>query len=228
MRGTGEAIMNMFMINEARKPPRIGSLAITSGILLCVTATAGPALSADYPEYERYRPRYEYYYPRYHDRDYDRGCYRCSCCGGRRYAPVVERPIVDRIPVPIEERPVVERVPVAERHWVQRDYIERRYPAGAGVRYSYPERYRYSYYYPAPREDDPYDRSAGEPPTAPVTYEYDAPRPRYVEVPRSYEFRPAYEYEPTPPPRNAYEYETAPRPPATVPSGYYYNPGYAE
>jgi hypothetical protein len=46
-------------------------------------------------------------------------------------------------------------------------------------------------------------------------------------VPRHYEFRPAYEHEPSPP-RSAYDYETSPRPPATVPSGYYYHPGYAQ
>jgi hypothetical protein len=226
--------MNIFMFDGARRPPRIGSLAIMSGTLLCVTA-AGPALSADYPEYDRsYRPHYEYYVPRYEGRDYDRGCYRCGCCGGQRYAPVAERPTVERFPVPFEEpRPVV------DRRWVQRDYIERRYPAGSGARYSYPSRYSYSYYYPRPAGEDPY-RSAppgGEPPTrysgeyppAPVTYEYDAPRPRYVEPPRPYDLRPAYEYEPPLPPRNAYEYERAPRPPATVPSGYYYYvPGHAE
>ena len=228
--------MNMFMIDEARRSPRIGSLAIMSGTLLCVVAGAGPAFSADLPyDYNTaYGPRYEYYRPHYYDRDrdYDRGCYRCSCCGGRRYAPVVERPIIERY-IPIEEpRPVVERPPVAERHWVQRDYYERRYPGGYASRYSYPARDRYSYYYPTPA-DDPYYRSAGEPPRrytdyppAPVTYDWEGPRSRYVEVPRPYELRPAYEYEPSPP-RSAYEYETSPRPPATVPSGYYY-PGPVE
>jgi hypothetical protein len=221
--------MNMFMFDEARRSPRVGSLAIMFGTALCAMTVAGPALSADLPyDYNTaYGPRYEYYRP-YYDRDYDRGCYRCSCCGGRRYAPVVERPMVERYVNVEEPRPIVERPPVAERHWVQRDYYERRYPP----RYPYPARYRYSYYYPTPA-DDPYYRSAAvEPPPryrdyppAPVT-DWEAPRPRYVEVPRPHEFRPAYEYEPSPP-RSAYEYETSPRPPATVPSGYYY-PGYAE
>jgi hypothetical protein len=144
---------------------------------------------------------------------------------------------VDRIPIE-ERRPFVERVPVAERHWVQRDYVERRYPGGSDVRYSYPPRYSYSSYYPRPiRPGEPVyapggglaTRYSGDGfPPAPVMYEYEGPRPRYVE-PRPYELRPAYEYEPPlpRPPRNAYEYE-APRPPATVPSGYYYRPGYAE
>jgi hypothetical protein len=256
--GTGEAIMNMFMI-DARRPPRIGSLAIMSGTMLCAMVVAGPAFSADLPyDYNTaYGPRYEYYRSHYYDRDYDRGCYRCSCCGGRRYAPVAERPIIDYyvpdryaperyVPeryVAVEERRPVERDPVAERHWVQRDYFERRYPGGAAERYSYPPSYRYSSYYPVPRGGDPYSRSAAaEPPRytdfppapvtrdyppARVTYDWDGPRPRYVEVPPSREFRPAYEYEPAPP-RTAYDYETSPRPPATVPSGYYYYPGHAE
>jgi hypothetical protein len=211
--------MRMFAINEARKPPRIGSIVIImSGTLLGAVAAAGPALSADLP-YDAYRPRYSDYPPRYDDyyrpSYYDRGCYRCSCCGTRRYAPVaerpviervpvpvVERPVVERVPVPVVERPVVERVPVAERHWVQRDYIERRYSAGTRYGYGYPSSYRYSYYYPNPT-DDPY--------SAPASYDYDTRPSRYT---------PAYEYEPSP---RAYDYETA-RPPAPVPSNYYYNP----
>jgi hypothetical protein len=247
MRGTGEAIMNMFMFDEAPRPPRIGSLAIMSGTLLCAVAVAGPALSADLPyDYNpAYRPHHEYYGPSYYEREPDRGCYRCGCCGPR---PVAQRPIVEYyVPeryVADEERRPVERGPFAERHWVQRDYIERRYPSGAVERYPYPPSYRYSSYYPRPPRapEDPYSRAPGgdpysrfEPPPrysgdfppAPVRYEWDGPRPRYVEVPRPYyEYRPVYEHEPSPP-RPAYEYEPSPRPPATVPSGYYY-PGHAE
>jgi hypothetical protein len=238
--------MNMFMFDEALRPPRIGSLAIMSGTLLCAMAVAGPAFSADLPDdyYSSYRPRYDYG-PSYYEREPERGCYRCGCCGGRRYSerPPVEYYVPERY-VAVEERHPVERGPVAERHWVQRDYVERRYPLGSGERYSYPTRYRYSYFYPKPaggddpwsRSADPYSRFAGGeppprytdyPPPAPVTYEWDGPRPRYVEAPRPYhEYRPAYEHEP-PPPRAAYEYEVVPRPPVTVPSGYYY-PGHAE
>jgi hypothetical protein len=224
--------MNMFMIHGASWPPRIGSLAVVSGTLLCAAA-ASPALSADYPEYDRYRPRYEYYAPRYDDRE----CYRCDCCGARRYGPTAELPIADRYPAPYEEP---RRFP--ERRWVQRDYLERRYPGGA-VPYSYPDRYSYSTYYPRPPRgaEDPYRdpyraaippgppvRYGSEYPPAPVTYEYDAPRPRFVEPPRPYELHPAYEYEQPRPPRSAYDYETAPRPSAMVPSGYYYGPGRPE
>jgi hypothetical protein len=201
--------MRIFGISDARKPPHIGNIAIImSGTLLSALAAVQPALSADLP-YDVYRPHYSDY-PRYDDYYrsyyYDKGCYRCSCCGTRRYAPVVERPVIERVPVPVVERPVierpvVERVPVAERHWVQRDYIERRY---GGAHYGYPTSYRYSYYYPNP---------ADEPHGAPASYDYDRPS-RYT---------PAYEYEPS---SRAYDYETA-RPPAPVPSNYYYNP-YAE
>src|SRR5262249_29913857 len=129
--------MNMLAINEARKPPRIGSLAIVSGALLCA---ASPAFSADLPfDDGPYRPSY------YRNSDYNAGCYRCSCCG-RRFIKVAEPPppLEERGPEPVVEReyverPVVERVPVAERHWVQRDYIERRYPS-YGTRYAYPSR----------------------------------------------------------------------------------------
>jgi hypothetical protein len=224
---TGEAVMKMFAINDARKPPRIGSIAIMSGTLLCAAAVSSPAFSADLP-YDYGRPHYTEYYRPHYDRD-------CCCCA-RRYAPVAERPVVERVPVPVEERPVIEHVPVAERHWVQRDYIERRYPA-PGPHYGYPKSYRYSYYYPRPSVEEPYYREeshsepppprySGEYPPAPAAYEYDLPPPRYAEPPRPRELRPAYEFEPSPQP--SYERELSPRPPAPVPSGYYYHPGYAE
>jgi hypothetical protein len=242
--------MKMFAINEARKPPRIGSIAIMSGTLLCAVATSGPVFSADLP-YDYGRPRYtEYSQPSYDRPSYDRDC----CCCVRRYAPVADRPMVERVPPPIIERAeeesrqgqMIERVPVAERHWVQRDYIERRYPA-PGPRDSSPKAYRYSYYYPKSSEEERYyrdeSRSEPRPPRysgeylpAPAAYEYDAPPPRYAAPPRIRELRPAYEYEPSPRPayeygpprRSAYERELAPRPPAPVPSGYYHHPGYAE
>src|SRR5262249_21279063 len=126
MRDTGEAIMNMFAINEALRPPRIGSLAMISGTLLCAAGAVGPALSADLPyEDMPYRSGYRSDYS--YDTGFNTGCYRCSCCG-RRIVRVAEPPEVEeRPPLEVVERPIVERFPVAERHWVQRDYIERRY-----------------------------------------------------------------------------------------------------
>src|SRR5262245_60180112 len=101
--------MNMSATNEARKPSRIGSLAIISGAML---GTVVPALSADLPyDYPPYRPTYyQESYPGY------TGCYSYRCA-----AVEEERP-----PVEVVERPIVERFPIAERRWVQRDYIERR------------------------------------------------------------------------------------------------------
>ncbi len=78
--------MKTFAINEARKPPRIGSLAIISGALLGVAGIAGPAFGADLPEYS-----------------YDTGCYPC-----------VPRPVVEeRVPV---ERHWVQRDYVERRY----------------------------------------------------------------------------------------------------------------
>ncbi len=214
--------MSTFAIDEARMLSRTGSIAIIAGILLGAT---GSAFSADLP-YDGtpypYPPGY------YRNSDY-LGCYRCSCCG-RRVAPAAERDVV-------EERPPV--AVVAERHWVQRDYIERRYYPWP--RYNtYPKRY-HSSYYPGPGADmytyDPRPpvelrRSgyAGVPyPPGPAAYDVE-PRPpyRYAASSRPAEYRPAYEpayeydyYRPS------YEYEVSPRPPATVPSGYY-SSGYPE
>ncbi len=211
--------MKTFAIDKARKPSRTGSIAIFSGTLLGALAT-GSAFGADLP-YDS--PPYP---PGYYRNSYSPGCYRCSCCG-RRVAPVVEREYVaERPPVA-----VIERFPMAERHWVQRDYIERRYPY-PGPRYGYPSRYHYYYYYPGP-DAGPYDQGppieprrfsygGGPYPPAPAAYEAE-PRPsyRYIATPGPYEYRPAYEHDYRP------SYETEPRPPAIVPSGYY-NPGYSE
>jgi hypothetical protein len=161
--------MSTFAIDEARKLSRTGSIAIIAGTLLGAT---GSAFSADLPYGSPpYQPGY------YRNSDY-LGCYRCSCCG-RRVAPAAELDVV-------EERPpifVVERV--AERHWVQRDYIERRYPY-PWPRYPYPSRYRYSHYYPGPGADpyayDP-QRSgyAGGPyPPGPAGYDVEPRRSGYA------------------------------------------------
>jgi hypothetical protein len=238
--------MSTFAIIEARKPSRIGNLAIFSSALVCAAGAASPAFSADLPyDDTAYRPGY-YRYDSYKDSYYSghNGCYRCGCCG-RRFVRVAEPPVEEHPPYPVMERsiierPVVERVPVAERHWVQRDYIERRYPY-ATARSAYPGRYHYSYYDHGP-DADSYPAFEAPPPRelrrrpgygggyrpAPVAYEWEnEPRTpyRYAASHRPYDYyRPSYEYEYKP----AYEYETSPRPPATVPEGYYYGPGYSE
>jgi len=199
MRDTGEAIMNIFATNEARKPSRIGSLAIISGAMLGAVGAVGPALSADLPaDYPPYQPTY-----------YQNYCYSC-------------------------ER-VVESIPVAERHWVQRDYIERQYAYS-----SYPGDYRYSHHCPTPCTEsypayepapyrEPWRRlsyGGAYYPPAPAAYGYETePRAPYryaASSPYGYyrpsyesKYNPAYEYKP------AYEHEPSPRPPAAVPSGYY-------
>jgi hypothetical protein len=228
MRDTGEAIMNKFATNEARKPSRIGSLAVISGAMLGAVGAVGPALSADLPDdYPPYRPTYY----RNYDSNYNSGYSDCYSCGQR-----FERVVV--------ERPVVERVPVAERHWVQRDYIERQYPSYTAYS-SYPGHYRYSHYCPGPctesypaYEPSPY----GEPRRRlsyvgahyPSAYEYERePRAPYRYAAWSHHpydyYRPSYEpgYDPAYQYKPAYEYEPSPRPPAAVPGGYY-GPGYSE
>lgn len=224
--------MNTFAINGARKPSRIGSLAIVSGAVLGSMGIVGPALSADLPPYDT-TP----YPPAYHH-DFYYGCYRDHRCAWWGWRDVAER------------LPVVEWIPVAERHWVQRDYIERRfppyyyympgygypaypgyYPPGRGYP-DYPGRYHhYSYYYPGPGVDpDPaYDRAArSEPrrlssyvqyPPVPAAYHSEAePRLPYWYIASSdpYDYRPGYEYDYYKP---SYEYQPSLRPPATVPGG---------
>jgi hypothetical protein len=113
---------------------------------------------------------------------------------------------------------------VAERHWVQRDYWERRYPAdlpryrgyGDGYpHYPYPGGYpNYSGAYPYyPGYARPHLGFGGiQYPPSRVSYEYEAPP------------WPAFEGAP---PQSMYEYEGSPRPPAGIPNAYY-NAGYAE
>jgi hypothetical protein len=213
MRDTGEAIMNKFATNEARKPSRIGSLAVISGAMLGAVGAVGPALSADLPDdYSPYRPTYyRNYYNNY--------------------------------PVTVVERPFV-----AERHWVQRDYIERQYPSyAATTRYdysSYPGHYRYSHYCPGPctesypaYEPAPYREPRRRPsyvgahyPLAPYEYESE-PRAPYRYAASSHHpydyYRPSYEPEYNPTYRYKPAYEHEPRPLAAVPGGYY-GPGYSE
>jgi hypothetical protein len=234
--------MKKFAINEARKPPRIGSIAIISGTLLGAIAAAGPAQTADlynYPyQYSGYRPYYNgYYRPCNSCGCYSCGCYRCGgCCG------VARHPVPDPV------------VAVAERHWVQRDYWERRYPTAYPYPYSYPSGYRYSYYsggyadgYPYPPAPVAYAAPPSEPRPrlgfggiqygpgpgpGPVSYQYDPPRSHYgfdgPRAPAPYVYdapRTAYEYDAPRPPYGAnvgpgpYDYG-APRPPAGVPGGF--------
>jgi hypothetical protein len=242
MRDAGEAIMNKFAINEARKPSRIGSLAVISGAMLGAVGVVGPALSADLPDDyppPSYRPTY---YQNYYNSGYS-GCYSC----GQRFEPVAAPP-------PVVERPIVERFPMAERHWVQRDYVERQYPSyAATTRYaysSYPDHYRYSHSCPGPcTESYPaYEPAQPAPyrepprrlsyvgahyPPAPAAYEYEseprAPYPYAASSHRSYDYhRPSYEpgYNPAYRFKPAYEHEPSPRPPGAVPG--YYGPGYSE
>jgi hypothetical protein len=243
MRDTGEAIMNKFATNEARKPSRIGSLAIISGAMLSAAGAVGPAISADLPE--DYPP-----YPPTHYRHYN-NCYSCE----RRFErpameermlerPVVEERVVQRPVVEerVVERPVVEeRVvqrPFVEERVVQRPYIERQYPPyAATTRYDYrcPARCAESYpaYEPAPYRE-PRQRLSyvgAHYPPAPAAYEYESePRAPYRYAASSYRpydyYRPSYEpeYNPAYPYKPAYEYEPSPRPPAAVPG--YYRRGY--
>jgi hypothetical protein len=222
MRDAGEAIMKTYAINEARKPPRIGSLAMISGTLLCVVGAAVPALGADLPDDRDYRPAPTYY--RDYSTSYNNGCYRCTCCGGS-FAPAADRyRVEERVPYPVVERevarPIVERIPVSERHWVQRDYIERSWPSYGTSRYayqeypgayqSYPGRYRYSYYYPGSGAESytAYESGAGREPY-PV-YERGPGREsyRYYESGPGREPYPAYERGPG---RESYrDYESGP------------------
>lgn len=190
--------MHMFAIYGSLKLPRVGSVAIMSATLLCGVAGSGPARSADLPyDYHPYAPRYGNFYQPQFD------CFRC--------AP----------PRFVEPRPFV-RVPVGVRHWVERDYLERRFPP-PWRRFGFPG---YGYSYPRPPADIPPPRYGRDYPPAPAAFAYDAPPPaRYAEPARRYDLRPAYEYEPSP--QASYDYENGSRPPAQPPSGYY-NRGYVE
>jgi hypothetical protein len=199
--------MKTYAINEARKPPRIGSLAMISGTLLCVAGAAVPALGADLPDDRDYRPAPAYYRNSY--TSYNNGCYGCTCCAVP-FAPAADRyRVEERVPYP-----VVERIPVSERHWVQRDYIERSWPSYAAARYayqeypgayqSYPGRYRYSYYPGSGAESyTAYESGAGREPYP--AYERGPGREsyRYYESGPGREPYPAYERGPG---RESYRY----------------------
>ena len=224
--------MNRCTTNEARKPPRIGSLAMISGALLGTIGAVGPALSADLPYSDT--PYRSGYYRNWYHCDYY--CQQGGPGDARVGAPGYE-------PLP----PMAERLP-PERHWAPRDYAEPRYPMGGP--YSPYTQYRdrpfRSYRYSSPGPDweaNPYEGYEGPPdeprrrmgegglpyPPAPAAYEYRPDRRRgpfrygaMSSPPYDYrEYRPPHQYRP------AYEYETAERPPAPVPGGPY-GPGYSE
>lgn len=207
--------MNQLAIIGARMPRRAGCVAIISGALLGAVPGAGPAQSGDlyypygYSAY-RYNGCYRNCYPCGH---YRCGCYRCDdCCS-------VARPIAP--------------VAVAERHWVERDYWERRFPVSYGPcgygscgNAGYPNYYGgYPAYYGGyPNYYSGYPNYYG---------------PRYSGPPRPHlgfggvQYPPAaisYEHEAPPGPPAGTPYytagfleEPAPRPPAGIP---YYNAGY--
>jgi hypothetical protein len=146
--------MNRCSINGARKPPRIGSLAMISGALLGTLGAVGPALSADLP-FSDTPYQQPGYYPDWHH------CDHCRQWGpeGRMGAPGYE-------PFP----PMAERFP-PERRWVPRDYAEPRYPMGgpyspyAQYRDGPYRSHRYSSYYPGPdAQADPYEGYGPLPP----------------------------------------------------------------
>ncbi len=227
--------MKTHAIDEARKPPRIGSLATISGTLLCVAGAAVPALGADLPDYRDYRPAPTYYRNDY-STSYNNGCYGCTCCGVP-FAPAADRyRVEERVPYHVVERevvrPIVERIPVSERHWVQRDYIERSWPSYAAARYayqeypgayqSYPGRYRYSYYPGSGAESyTAYESGAGREPY-PV-YERGPGREsyRYYESGPGRELYPGYERGPG---RESYRYYES-GPGREPPPGYERGPG---
>jgi hypothetical protein len=222
--------MNKFAIIGALEPPRTGCIAIICGALLGVVAAAGPAQSGDlsipyqYTGY-RYGPDAGYRYgpdqsgyrsgPGYNGcyrNCYPCGCYQCGCnqCGScgvaRRYGQVVER------------------------HWVERDYWERRHlidspryqPCGyrpCGYAGGYPN---YSGGYAGGYPYYPSSYVGGYPNNSGASGWEPRPHLRFGGI----QYQPApisYEYEA--PPRSLYEYEAAPRPPMGIP---YYNPGYVD
>ena len=107
--------MNKSAIVGSLKRPWVGCIATIVGVLLGETMIAAPAYSGD---------MYDPYYQGvgYRSGCYQCGCYQCGCsqCGCSRCGCCG----------PIGYR----RSHVTERHWVEREYYERRYPVG-GHRY---------------------------------------------------------------------------------------------
>ncbi|MBO0755404.1 MAG: hypothetical protein J2P54_06055 [Bradyrhizobiaceae bacterium] len=225
--------MNKFAINEALKPSRIGSLTMVCGALLGTMGALGPASGADLPySYTPYRPSYYQNSYRY---DYYNGSYGPVDV---RVAPGYGAP-----------PPLGERFSAAQP-WPPYNYYDPRFPVGEpyGPNYSdraYTSRYPYYPYYPGPMQADAYEDYEAAPPDGPR----DEPRRRmgfggfaYPPAPAAYQWPdrrapyrygagPSYERREHRGPfqyRPDYEYETAERPPASVPGGNYYGPGYPE
>jgi len=185
------------------KRPWTGCVAAISGALLSAFAAAGPAQSGDlYNPYEyssyRYGPEA---YRGYSRNCYSCGCYQCGCCATTH-----------------------RRSRVIERHWVEREYYERRlavggypyrsYGYGDGRSYGYGDGRSYGY-----RDGRSYGYGDSSPP-------WGAPRPHLGYGGIQYQPSPIL-YEDEAPPRSPYDYEGPPRPPIGIPSAYY-NDGYVE
>lgn len=205
--------MKKFATIGVLRPARTDVVAIICGTL-CSIAAALPAKSADlypYPyQYTGYAPVYSGYYNGCHSC----GCRPCcnTCCNSCGHRPVVVQP-----------------GPVVERHW---DYWERRYPSPYPYRYPgyYPSYAGYPYNpysagYPYSSYPDDYPAYGGGPrphlgfggvqyPPAPISYEYQTPRPPYeyqAAAPAAYDYQSG---------RPGYDYELPPRPPVGIPGGF--------
>lgn len=212
--------MNKFAITGGHKPPKAGFIAISfvsiiGGVLLSSVAAVLPAHSADlYPYAYPYPDQYTTYTPSYYQGCNSCGCNSCGC-----------RPCCN----PCGVRTYVRPAPVVERHW---DYWERRYPSPYPYRYPgyYPSYAGYPYNpysagYPYSSYPDDYPAYGGGPrphlgfggvqyPPAPISYEYQTPRPPYeyqAAAPAAYDYQSG---------RPGYDYELPPRPPVGIPGGF--------
>ncbi len=212
--------MDTFAINEGRKPPRIGRLAMVSGALLCTMGAAAPALSADLP---------------YDDGGYRDGYYRDGSDSYAGYSGYSGYPGYDRSSYPYDYRyaprslgpygdPVSERLPaprvgpppmsaIAERYWAEREYYERNYPYYlASTQYGYPPPgySRYTQYPPGPQYG-PYTRPpyySEHDPYAGYRGPHGWSRDSSIQYPP---YRASYQYQADP--RNPYRYADTARPP---------------
>ncbi|SRR5579871_1315529 len=166
---------------------RASYVAAILGALLAAVAASSPARSGDLAFPPGYGPGYvaDRWGPP-------------PCCGVPRCAPCGCNPCGC---VRCGGCCVVRRRGVLERHWVEREYFERRYAVGG-------PHFRAFY-------------GGGYPPYYPGAAWWEAPRPhlgyggiQYGPAPISYEDGP-------PPPRPLYDFDPPPRPPIGIPAGYY-------